>query len=138
IQGLAKDGRYSPVALKRLGAAATQARVSARERLAARLPAAKLDRLARRLDRVAKSLQSDSVTSGGPEPRRHKRAPLWAVEARVARRAASLRAAIAAAGAVYAPEQLHIVRIALKKLRYSVELAAEARQKPAGPDLTVL
>ena len=61
--------------------------------------------------------------------RGHKRAAVWAVEARVARRAASVRSAIAAAGAVYAPEQLHVVRIALKKLRYSVELASEGRHK---------
>jgi CHAD domain-containing protein len=138
IRGLSKDGRYSPVALKRLGAMATQARLSARERLSTRLPLAKLDRLARRLDRVATSLQSDNVRSDRPEPGDHQRAPLWAVEARVARRAASLRAAITAAGAVYAPEQLHLVRIALKKLRYSVELALEGRQKPATADLAVL
>jgi CHAD domain-containing protein len=126
------------VALKRLGAMAAQARVSARERLSTKLPLAKLDRLARRLDRVAKSLQSDDERPGRPEPGGHKRASLWAVEARVARRAASLRAAIGAAGAVYAPEQLHLVRIALKKLRYSVELASEGRQKPATGDVAAL
>ena len=44
-------------------------------------------------------------------------------------------AAMREAGAVYLPERLHAVRIALKKLRYAVELAAEiagaARNAPA-------
>ena len=44
---------------------------------------------------------------------------------RVARRAASLKAAIDEAGAVYLPERLHAVRIAVKKLRYAVELEHE-------------
>ena len=50
----------------------------------------------------------------------------WAVEARVARRAAALKHAIDEAGSVYLPERLHAVRIALKKLRYGLELWLEA------------
>jgi CHAD domain-containing protein len=138
IHELAKDGRYSVAALKRLGVIATQARVAARERLAAKLPLAKLNRLARRLDRVATSLQSDDAEPQRSELGGHKHAPVWAVEARVARRAASVRAAISAAGAVYATGQLHLVRIALKKLRYSVELAQEGRPKHAAGDLAAL
>jgi CHAD domain-containing protein len=138
VQGLATDRRYSPTALKRLGTTAAHARAAARERLSAKLPLEKLDRLARKLDRVAKSQRSDDA---GPLRRGaggHKRASLWAVEARIARRASSVGGAIAAAGAVYAPEQLHVVRIALKKLRYAVELIADGRQKHATADLAAL
>jgi len=51
------------------------------------------------------------------------RATRWAVEARIVRRATRLAAVLRDAGAVYLPERLHAVRIAVKKLRYSVELA---------------
>ena len=37
------------------------------------------------------------------------------------------------AGAVYLPERLHAVRIAMKKLRYAMELAAEAAGAGASP-----
>ena len=39
---------------------------------------------------------------------------------------AAARAALDDAGAVYLPERLHAVRIALKKLRYALEARAEA------------
>src|ERR1700754_4232316 len=129
IRGLSKDGRYPAAALTRLGTAVTQSRALARERMSMKLPVAKLERLANKLDHVAETLQSAEAVAHHREPGGHKRASLWAIEARVARRAASARSAIATAGAVYAPEQLHIVRITLKKLRYSVELASEARPK---------
>jgi CHAD domain-containing protein len=53
------------------------------------------------------------------------------------RRATQLRDAIANASAVYLPDRLHDVRIALKKLRYAVELASESTAV-ASPDLPAL
>ena len=44
---------------------------------------------------------------------------------RAARRAARLRAAIENAAGIYLPDRLHEVRIAVKKLRYALELARE-------------
>jgi CHAD domain-containing protein len=44
---------------------------------------------------------------------------------RAARRAATLRAAIEDAAGIYLPDRLHVVRIAVKKLRYVVELERE-------------
>jgi CHAD domain-containing protein len=46
---------------------------------------------------------------------------------RMVRRSRDLHQAVAAAGALYAPEPLHAVRIAAKKLRYAMELAHELR-----------
>lgn len=46
---------------------------------------------------------------------------------RIARRARRLRRAVDRAGALYAPDALHRVRIAVKKLRYSLELGRAAR-----------
>jgi CHAD domain-containing protein len=141
IQELAENGRYCPMALKRLRAMAAPARDAARERLSANLPTAKLERLALKLERVFEELESDGPRSGrngANGANGSRRAWLWALEARLARRAALVRAAIETAGAVYAPEHLHRVRIALKKLRYTAELAAEATRKRTTADTVAL
>ena len=54
---------------------------------------------------------------------RHER--IAPVRRRAARRAARLEAAIDAAGSIYLPERLHDVRIAVKKLRYVLEIARD-------------
>jgi len=87
---------------------------------------AKSKKLAAELRRIARKIESvlaDLKTDDGTEP---KRAWRWALDARISRRAGALREAIAKAGALYLPERLHQVRIALKKLRYAIELWAEA------------
>ena len=61
-----------------------------------------------------------------------------AIDARATRRAAGVRSAIEAAGTVYAPERLHEVRIAVKKLRYALELGAEARSQRTNANLRAL
>jgi CHAD domain-containing protein len=127
IQELVESGRCSPTALKHLGARAAHARDTARERVSTKLPTAKLERLALKLERVSEGLESVKIKSGDRRASGPGRAWLWALEARVARRAALGRAAIETAGAVYAPEPLHRARIALKKLRYAAEMAAEVR-----------
>jgi len=50
---------------------------------------------------------------------------------RVAARSRALRAAVAEAGVLYATDRLHAVRLAVKKLRYTLELAAEIDRWPA-------
>ena len=54
-----------------------------------------------------------------------------ALGARMLKRSKALATAIAAAGHMYSPEQLHQVRIAAKKLRYAMELAFDAGVKTA-------
>ena len=54
------------------------------------------------------------------------------------RRVAPVKEAIEEAGTAYSPAQLHAVRIALKKLRYGVELALDVSAAPSDPDLAVL
>ena len=58
--------------------------------------------------------------------------------ARVGHRARRLRIAIQQAGQVYAAEQLHLVRIAVKKLRYALELVADSGLAPARPMVNTL
>jgi CHAD domain-containing protein len=60
------------------------------------------------------------------------RTPESVLAGRLRRRAARVRTAVATAGTLYAPEALHRVRIAAKKLRYSLELARDLAGAPAG------
>ncbi|MFI5178653.1 MAG: CHAD domain-containing protein [Vicinamibacterales bacterium] len=77
-------------------------------------------RLHARLDAIASGLSAD------PLPRLADRA----LARRLRERAGRLVAAVDAAGTVYIPEQLHAVRIAAKKLRYTLELARDAAGLP--------
>ena len=61
-----------------------------------------------------------------------------AMDARVVRRARSVRKAVVGTGAVYMPERLHAVRIAVKRLRYALEAAREARGVRTSSQLTQL
>ena len=86
----------------------------------------KTTRLSRRLEEVALSLPS------GPEGE-------WrdSLATRIAHRAGRLSAAMMAAGQIYAPDPLHKVRIAAKKLRYALELAGDIGL-PAAPLVATL
>jgi CHAD domain-containing protein len=59
-------------------------------------------------------------------------------DARAARRGADLGAAINNAGGIYLPDRLHAVRIAVKKLRYAMEIARELRASRAVAHLRTL
>jgi CHAD domain-containing protein len=54
-----------------------------------------------------------------------RQAQVAAARRRAARRAARLEAMVDAAGAMYLPDRLHQVRIAVKKLRYALEIARD-------------
>ena len=138
VAELHRDRRYSKKALKALEGSVEAQRNEARQRLEARLPKVKLQRLARRLKRVARQLESGDESDRHAGKPRWARASLWAIEARATRRAERVRAAIEAAGTVYAPAALHQVRIALKKLRFALELKAEAENQRAVRDIAVL
>jgi CHAD domain-containing protein len=114
--------------LKHVADAVRLARGAAQGQVAGKTAAAELRRLSRKLENAAKILAT-------ADTRPSTRGWQWALEARVARRASAVRTAIDAAGAVYLPERLHAVRIALKKLRYGVELWLEAGGSKETADL---
>jgi CHAD domain-containing protein len=122
IDELHVSGRRGSAALGRVGVRVSKRRDEARKRLAAQLPVAELARLGRKLHRVVGNLNEAEAASSRNAARNWR----WALDARIARRAARLSSAMADAGAVYLPERLHAVRIAVKKLRYAVELSTEA------------
>lgn len=134
---LGRDARYSSKALQHVTMAIESDRVAARRRLAAKLPFEKIERLARRLKRAARRRESFE-RDHEPRPHRAKRAWVWALEARAVRRATDVRSAIETAGNVYVPGRLHDVRIAVKKLRYAMEVGAQARSRRSSPDISAL
>jgi CHAD domain-containing protein len=136
IRELHGKAQYPPIALREVGAAVAATRAAARERLASKLPPAKLKRLARQLQRAGKSVESPTQRERHRVPGR-KQAWLWALDARSVSRARTLQSTIQLTSVLYVPEQLHEVRIAVKKLRYAEELRAEARHRPSR-DVAVL
>ncbi|HEX9367602.1 MAG TPA: CHAD domain-containing protein [Vicinamibacterales bacterium] len=85
-----------------------------------RLESVDTDKLARRLGDVRQALLH-------PAPGHAWRA---ALALRIVKRARRLDKAIEHAGQIYAPEALHQVRIAAKKLRYALEIADESGAVP--------
>jgi len=92
------------------------ARAGEQRRLRAALPARRRHKLESALEALA-----------GHEPADARERAQRAVEARVARRGRRLRKALDEAGAIYVPERLHHVRIAVKQLRYALEVSADLR-----------
>jgi CHAD domain-containing protein len=138
IGELMRNDESSSAALTRLAAAVESERAVARERLAARLSPEKLKRIAAALHRATEHLESNVRKTRGRIVSGPRRPWLSAMGARVARRATDLRSSIEAAGTVYAPERLHDVRIALKKLRYATEVLAETRGQRTTPAIGAL
>ncbi len=125
---LQDSGQFDAATLRRIARAIAEAHAAARDRLAARLPVADVERLARKLGKVARDLRDDKPSRGW----------FWAIEARVNRRGSTLLRALDAAGAIYLQERLHDVRIALKKFRYAVEISCEAAGAAPTPDIKAL
>jgi CHAD domain-containing protein len=92
-----------------------------------RLDQVNLDKLERRLATMGELL-AEADSEGWRD----------ALGARILKRSKSLSAAMAEAGRMYAPEQLHQVRIAAKKLRYAIELAKDTGVKSAAAPLRLL
>ena len=79
-----------------------------------------VERLRRKLVAAARKHQPRPAGARARDPKRIARARV-----RSARRAERLRGAIANAGGIYLSDRLHEVRVAVKKLRYALEVARE-------------
>ena len=78
------------------------------------------------LDRVDESKLRRGIRAAGAGAAEMTPARVKArLQAREAERASALARAVRAAGAIYDPERLHHVRIAAKKLRYTLEVVGE-------------
>ena len=132
IAELHESGRFSEPALRLV-------RDAARVRFARKLAQKSQENL--RPNRFAGSSASSTVPRASSKTREDsqtRRAWRWALDARVSRRALALRHAIDKAGSVYLADRLHAARIALKKLRYALELDVESRGVKSTPELRAL
>jgi CHAD domain-containing protein len=128
---LQKSRRYPEHVLGRITGDIRTARNSARDDLLGKPLVSELQRIGRKLDTAAGELKDKQEHLRG-------RGWHWAIDARVSRRATTLSTAIEEAGALYLPERLHVVRIALKKLRYAVEVGGQATGADRAADLKTL
>jgi CHAD domain-containing protein len=112
---LGKSGAVPPRAIARVRDAVAEERLKRRRDMLEAITPAKLEKLRRRLVRVA-APPAHPVAKGSA---------LAEANAQAARRAAGLRDAIDRAGSIYLGERLHRVRIAAKKLRYALEIQRE-------------
>jgi CHAD domain-containing protein len=79
-----------------------------------------VDRLRRKLVAAARKHQPHPTRPRARDPKR-----IACARGRSARRAARLRGAIQNAGGIYLSDRLHEVRVAVKKLRYALEVSRE-------------
>ena len=84
------------------------------------------------LGKLRRKLEKVSAPKKQHEPEDAWRAALAAT---LLRRAKRLKEALDEAGPLYAPERIHAVRVATKKMRYALEIAGEAGLAAAKPQL---
>jgi CHAD domain-containing protein len=127
LDELARSPDVSRTAVEDVRARVVAERGSRRKVMLERLERVDAGKLGRRLGSVGAAL---NAAPGEP----------WrkALCARLLTRSRRLALAMDAAGQMYAPERLHDVRIAAKKLRYGLELAADSGLKQAAPHLRTI
>ena len=105
-------------------------RQTLREELAGNAPLGDLKKLLKKLERVGKRAEGRGAKGKGQkaEGKEGKFEAQWrgVLATRLMRRAKGMATALDAAGPVYVPERLHVVRISTKKLRYALEIARDA------------
>jgi CHAD domain-containing protein len=119
LDGLAGTDGVSSAAVTCLHRAIATERRALQRDSARRMDEYDIERLERK---VLRALERNRDRQARPVDRH---AQVLAARRRAARRAARLDAAMDSAGAIYLPERLHQVRIAVKKLRYALEIARD-------------
>jgi CHAD domain-containing protein len=118
IEELAAEAPETASALERLRLDLQTERQAQHEEMLERLEDLDLQRLRSRAERLAAGV-GDEPADGLPGTA--------VLLVRLTRRVEELEAAVEAAGPLYAPEPIHAVRIAVKKLRYAFELSRDLR-----------
>jgi CHAD domain-containing protein len=127
LDRLARSPQLSRPAVEDVRAHVIAERDSRRAEMLKRLDRVNLEKLGRRLASVGAALEKATE-----EPWRK------ALSGQLLKRSRRLGKAIDEAGHIYAPEGLHQVRIAAKKLRYGLELAADSGTKQAAPHVRTM
>jgi CHAD domain-containing protein len=124
LEELGANGDASRQAIAKLREAVARERDQLRAEMIRRLHDCDLEKLRRRAIAAARK-------SSGDESRKHARERLARAQARAARRSAQLESAMDVAAGIYLPDRLHLVRVAVKKLRYSLEVVRELSRSRA-------
>ena len=127
LDELARSPHVSRIAVEEVRARVLKEREDRRKLMLERLEHINPDKIDRRLSSVGAALQTSMV-----EPWRK------ALAARLLQRSRRLTIAMDEAGHMYAPERLHAVRIAAKKLRYGLELAVDSGLRQAAPHVRAI
>jgi CHAD domain-containing protein len=117
LDELAGRGLVSPRALARVRQDLVRERLSRRRAMLSAITPGRLERLRQGLGHVSAEPEKPQIS-----PAVHEAAM------QVGKRAQRLAAAIDRAGSLYLPDRLHAVRVAAKKLRYTLEIACELKR----------
>jgi CHAD domain-containing protein len=115
---LTHDDPFLEAPLETVRVALMDARLQRRRVLQRRIDMVEVAGIAARLIELAREVKDGTV---------RRIVDRVQLRARLASRASALHDAVDGAGALYAPEPLHAVRIGIKKLRYAVEVARLSR-----------
>jgi CHAD domain-containing protein len=118
LDEMSSSGDVSRAALTRLRASVTEERESLRQNMLQQVEASKVDKLRKRAIAAVRKHADEPRTSATDAKR------IAAVRERSALRAERLVLTIENAAGLYLPDRLHQVRIAVKKLRYALEMAS--------------
>jgi len=118
------DGNSARSALSLVRRDVASRRHALRHKLKDDEPVSDLRKLRKKLERISEH-QSDDAADTADTANDGWRA---ALAAKLLRRAKRLKTALDEAGPLYAPDRIHSVRVATKKLRYAMEIADEAGQ----------
>jgi len=127
LDELARSPFVSRDAVEDVRARVMKERDAKRKTMIERLDNVNVEKLDRRLASLG-----DALNAATSEPWRK------ALAARLLRRSRRLSLAMNEAGQMYAPERLHAVRIAAKKLRYGLEIAVGSGLKQATPQVRTI
>lgn len=125
LDELDASGDVPPAALAKLRQVIRQERTRLHTAMRRTVEKVDLDKLKKRAARAAHKGAGKSVAGTSAPGRVRDPKRLADAEARAGRRAERLEAAIEDAAGIYLPDRLHAVRIAIKKLRYALELTKE-------------
>jgi CHAD domain-containing protein len=120
LDQLRASGDVPDGAIARLRQLVTDERQRLQLEMVRRIGHYNLDKLQRKALSAARRDEHGKGSQSTRDPRR-----IAAAQARAARRALALRAAMDNAAGIYLPDRLHSVRIAVKKLRYALEAARD-------------
>jgi CHAD domain-containing protein len=120
LDELEREGDVPRAAIVRLRQVIGEERQLFHSEMRRRIENTDLDKLRRRAVAAARKMPVTPARGRVRDPER-----LAAARQRASRRAAGLRAAIDNAAGIYLPDRLHDVRIAVKKLRYAMELVRD-------------